>query len=118
MKHNLFLNCKMVNFDEILFLKMDTASFTGLIKILFYFIIGYYIVKFLVRLFFPIVIRKVVSKAEESFKQQYQTNYQNQQHTSNQNRSSRDEIVSETAKFNNPKSTKKVGEYVDYEEIE
>lgn len=93
---------------------MDTASFTGLIKVIVYFIIGYYVIKFLARLFFPIVIRKVVSKAEESFKQQYQ----NQQSNSNQNRPSRDEIVFDTAKSNNPKSTKKVGEYVDYEEIE
>lgn len=97
---------------------MDTASFTGLIKLLLYFIIGYYVIKFLVRLFFPIVIRKVVSKAEESFKQQYQSSQQNQQYNANQNRPTRDEIVYDTAKSNNPKSTKKVGEYVDYEEIE
>lgn len=96
---------------------METASFTGLIKTIFYFVIGYYIVKFLLRLFFPIVIRKVVSKAEESFKQQYQSQ-QNNTYTSQQTRSNRDEIVSDTAKSNNPTSSKKVGEYVDYEEIE
>lgn len=97
---------------------MDTASFTGLIKTLAYFVIAYYVIKFLARLFFPIVLRKVVSKAEESFKQQYQSNQQNPNYNSNQNRQSRDEIVVDTAKSNNPKSTKKVGEYVDYEEIE
>ena len=95
---------------------MDTASFTGLIKTLAYFVIAYYVIKFLARLFFPIVLRKVVSKAEESFRQQYQSNQQNPNF--NQNRQSRDEIVVDTAKSNNPKSTKKVGEYVDYEEIE
>lgn len=118
MNDNLFLNFKMVNFTEILFLEMDTASFTGLLKTILYFIVGYYIFKFLVRMFFPIVVRKVVSKAEESFKQQYQSQQQNYTTTSQQNRPSRDEIVSDTAKSNNPKSTKKVGEYVDYEEIE
>ncbi|WP_026976963.1 DUF4834 family protein [Flavobacterium tegetincola] len=97
---------------------MDTASFTGLLRVILYFVVGYYIVKFLARLFFPIVIRKVVSKAEESFKQQYQSQQQHNDPTSWQSRSSKQEIVSDTEKSNNPKSTKKVGEYVDYEEIE
>jgi len=117
MNDNLFLNSKMVNFGKILFLEMDTASSTGLIKVIVFIIIGYYVVKFLARIFFPIVVRKVVSKAEASFKQQYQTQQQNSGYTSQQNRSG-NEIISETQKSNNPKSTKKVGEYVDYEEIE
>ncbi len=97
---------------------MDTASSTGLIKVIVFMIVGYYAVKFLARIFFPIVVRKVVSKAEESFKQQYQSNQQNYANTSQQKRSFKDEIIFDTAKSNNPKSTKKVGEYVDYEEIE
>jgi uncharacterized membrane protein len=117
MNDNLFLNSKLVIFDPHLFLKMDTASSTGLIKIIVFIIIGYYAVKFLARLFFPILIRKVVSKAEASFKQQYQTQQQNSGYTSKENRSG-NEIISETENSNNPKSTKKVGEYVDYEEIE
>lgn len=96
---------------------METASFTGFIKTILYLVIGFYIVKFLVRLFFPIVVRKVVSKAEESFKQQYQQQQENI-FTSQQNSSSREKIVSDASISNNPKSTKKVGEYVDYEEIE
>ena len=97
---------------------MDTASSTGLIKTIVFIIIGYYVVKFLIRLFFPIVVRKVVSKAEESFKQQYQSTQQNYNYKRQENRSFKDEIISETGKSNNPKSTKKVGDYVDYEEIE
>ena len=97
---------------------MDTASFTGVLRTILYFIVGYYIVKFLARLFFPIVIRKVVSKAEESFKQQYQNSQQNQDFSSKNNPSNREEISVDHTKSNNPKSTKKVGEYVDYEEIE
>lgn len=116
MNDNLLLKIKMANFGKILFLEMDTASSTGLIKTIVFIIIGYYVVKFLARLFFPIVVRKVVSKAEESFKQQYQSSQQN--YNAQQNRTSRDEIVVDTAKSNNPKATKKVGEYVDYEEIE
>jgi type IV secretory pathway VirB3-like protein len=117
-KDNLFLNFKIVNFAQILIIKMETASFTGVLKTILYFIVGYYIIKFLARLLFPIVVRKVVSKAEESFKQQYQSSQQNNNYTSQQNRSVKDEISAEDAKSNNPKSTKKVGEYVDYEEIE
>lgn len=97
---------------------METASFTGLLKIIVYFIAGYYIIKFLARLLFPIVVRKVVSKAEQSFKQQYQSQQQSNTYNAQKSRSTRDEIVFDTTKSNNPKSTKKVGEYVDYEEIE
>ncbi|MDD3004612.1 MAG: DUF4834 family protein [Flavobacterium sp.] len=97
---------------------MDTASATGLIKTIVYIIVGYYVIKFLARLLFPVVVRKVVSKAEESFKQQYQANQQHYHYNTQQQRTSKDEIILDTAKSNNPKSTKKVGEYVDYEEIE
>lgn len=97
---------------------METASLTGAFKVILYFVIGYYVIKFLARLFFPIVIRKVVSKAEESFKQQYQSQQQRNDPSSWQKRPDHQEIVSDTAKSNHPKSTKKVGDYVDYEEIE
>jgi hypothetical protein len=97
---------------------MDTASSTGLIKTIVFIIIGFYAVKFLARLLFPIVVRKVVSKAEESFKQQRASNQQSYNYTSQQKPFFKDEIIVDTAKANNPKATKKVGEYVDYEEIE
>ena len=97
---------------------METASFTGVLKTILYFIVAYYIVKFIARLLFPIVVRKVVSKAEASFKQQYHSNQQNNDYSHQQNRSPKDEIILENVQSNNPKSTKKVGEYVDYEEIE
>ena len=96
---------------------MDTASAAGLIKTIVYIIVGYYVIKFLARLLFPVVVRKVVSKAEESFKQQYQANQQHYNYHTKQ-QTSKDEIILDTARSNNPKSTKKVGEYVDYEEIE
>jgi hypothetical protein len=97
---------------------MDTASSTGLIKTIVFIIIGFYAIKFLARLLFPIVVRKVVSKAEESFKEQYASNQQSYNYSSQQNPSFKDQIIVDTQKSNNPKSTKKVGEYVDYEEIE
>ncbi len=85
---------------------MQEASFNGFLKTVLYMIAFYYIFKFLFRLFFPIVIKKVVKKAEEQFKQQYQ----------NQT----DDFNTTTQKPNSdkPKETKKVGDYIDYEEIE
>lgn len=90
---------------------MQTATFNGLIKTLFYIFAFYYVFKFLARLFLPIVVKKVVEKASQNFQQQYQTNQ-------NQNTSNNDEIIYDTAKTTKPRETKKVGEYVDYEEIE
>jgi hypothetical protein len=83
---------------------METANFTGLIKTLFWLIVIYYAIKFLARLFLPVLAKKVVEKASEQFQQQSQ-----RQNTSNTATSFKEE---------KPKPTKKVGEYVDFEEIE
>ena len=85
------------------------ASFAGFIETLFYILFFYYVFKFLARLFLPYMVKKVVEKAGQNFQQQHQ----NQQNQSN------------TQDFNpgNPtdsklRENKKVGEYVDFEEIE
>jgi len=92
---------------------MQTASFSGLIKTIFYFVAFYYVFKFLARLFLPMVVKKVVEKAGQNFQQQYQSNTSGHQKTSN-----KDEIIYDTTKNTKPRETKKVGEYVDYEEID
>lgn len=92
---------------------MQTASVTGLIESLFYIMAFYYVFKFLARLFLPIVVKKVVEKAGQNFQQQYQSNTSNHQKTSNS-----DEIIYDSTKNTKPRETKKVGEYVDYEEID
>ena len=93
---------------------METASFNGFIKTLFYIFAFYYVFKFLARLFLPIVVKKVVEKAEESFKQQQNYN----ESSRSQNTTNGDQIIYDTAKTTKPKETKKVGDYVDYEEID
>lgn len=93
---------------------METASFNGFIKTIFYILAFYYIFKFLARLFFPIMVKKVVEKAEENLKQQQA--YSNT--TRSRSTSYGDEIIYDTAKATKPKETKKVGDYVDYEEID
>jgi len=93
---------------------MQTASFTGFIRTLFYILAFYYIFKFLAKLFLPLLVKKVVEKAGQNFQQQQQNAQAN---TWNQ-ASTQDEVIFTTKNEKNPRETKKVGEYVDYEEID
>ena len=94
---------------------MQTASFSGFIKAIFYMIAFYYIFKFLAKLFLPIVVKKVVEKAGQNFQKQQQ---ESSQQTTWKKTPSNDEIIIDTANSKNPRETKKVGDYVDYEEID
>tara|TARA_R110002124_G_scaffold38659_3_gene122786 strand:+ start:621 stop:902 length:282 start_codon:yes stop_codon:yes gene_type:complete len=93
---------------------METASFTGIVKTIFYILMFYYVFKFLAKIFLPIVVKKVVQKAGENFQQQQQ----HAQNNSWEKTNTKDEIIYTTANTKNPKETKKVGDYVDYEEID
>jgi hypothetical protein len=94
---------------------MQTASFIGFIKALFYMLAFYYIFKFLAKLFLPLLVKKVVQKAGQNFQQQQQ---QYSQDNSWQKTQNKDEVIYNTANAKNPRETKKVGDYVDYEEID
>jgi hypothetical protein len=93
---------------------MQTASFLGFMKTLFYIIAFYYIFRFLAKLFLPLLVKKVVEKASTNFQQQQQ----HAQDASWKKSVNNDEIIYNTANSKNPRETKKVGDYVDYEEIE
>jgi len=93
---------------------MQTASFSGFIKAIFYMIAFYYIFKFLAKLFLPLVVKKVVEKAGQNFQQQQQ----HSQNTTWKKTTNNDEIIINTANDKNPRETKKIGDYVDYEEID
>jgi hypothetical protein len=93
---------------------MQTASFTGFIRILFYILAFYYIFKFLAKLFLPLLVKKVVKKAGENFQQQQKYS----QDTSWRNTKSSDEVIYNESNSKKPRETKKVGDYVDYEEID
>ena len=93
---------------------MQVASFTGFIKALFYMIAFYYIFRFLAKLFLPLLVKKVVEKAGENM----QKHQQQAQDASWKKTQSKDEILYNTANAKNPRETKKVGDYVDYEEID
>ena len=95
---------------------MQEASFSGLIKAIVYMIAFYYIFKFLARIFLPVLVKKAVEKAGENFQRQQQYGQDNSwQQTRNNNN---DEIIINTANAKKPRETKKIGDYVDYEEID
>ena len=93
---------------------MQEASFSNFIRTVFYVIMFYYLFKFLARLFLPLFVKKAVEKAGESFQKQQQyaqdAAWKKAQHN--------DEIIYKDTESKNPRETKKVGDYVDYEEIE
>lgn len=91
---------------------METASFSGFLKVLLYFFAFYYLIKFLARLFLPVLAKKVVEKASQQFQQQQQQ----QQNNTNQYGNTNNPITNATS--DKPKEKKKVGDYVDFEEIE
>ena len=93
---------------------MQEASFSGFIKTLFYMIAFYYIFRFLAKLFLPLLIKKVVEKAGENMQQHQQRQYQD----SWQNTQQEETIIFNTPKDKKPRGTKKVGDYVDYEELD
>jgi hypothetical protein len=86
---------------------MQTASFTGVIETLFYIVVFYYIFKYAMRLLLPMVLKKAVEKAEENLR-----NYDSRQYSNN------DTYTQPNPNHDKPRETKKVGEYVDFEEIE
>lgn len=93
---------------------MQVASFTGFIRTLFIIISFYYIFRFLAKLFLPVVIKKVVEKASENMQQQQQRQYQD----SWQRNTEGETIIYNTDNVKKSRETKKVGDYVDYEEID
>lgn len=107
------MNDGIVNFAKNYFI-MQEASFNGFIKAIFYMIAFYYIFKFLARLFLPLLVKKVVEKAGENFQKQQQ----NAQGNSWQKMPNNDEVIINAANAKKPRETKKVGDYVDYEEID
>ena len=94
---------------------MQEASFTNLFKTIMWIIAFYYIFKFLARIFLPVLVKKAVEKAGENFQRQQQYNQDNTWQKTYKNN---DEIIIDTANAKKPRETKKVGDYVDYEEID
>jgi hypothetical protein len=93
---------------------MQEASFSNFIRTVFYILMFYYLFKFLARLFLPMLVKKAVEKAGENFQKQQQY----AQDTAWKRAQNNDELIYKATDAKNPRETKKVGDYVDYEEIE
>ena len=83
---------------------MEMASFAGFLRTLGIIVLVYYLFKFAMRIFAPIIMQKAVSKMQEKMQNQY-----------NQQQGQQSNTASSQNKM--PKEKKKVGEYIDYEEV-
>lgn len=86
---------------------METANFGSLIRTICWIFFIYYALKFLARLFLPVLAKKVVDKASEQFQKQ-------QEQAASQAKTEYEKMKKDTAS----QPTKKVGDYVDFEEID
>ena len=85
---------------------MYEASFQGLIRTILIFIVVYYAFKIAIRFLMPYLAKKMVQKAEKQFREAQGFNpYQQANQTQNNAKSPK-------------KDAKKVGEYIDFEEID
>ena len=81
----------------------------GLLKFLFWFFVISYLIKFLGRVFLPIILKRFINKSSERFKQQYDNmdTYSNKE----------GEVTIESNKKSSD-SSNDVGDYVDFEEVD
>jgi len=96
---------------------IQEASLIGLLKIVLIILLVYFGLKILSRLFAPLLLRFVAKKAEQKFGQQF-GGFQNSNKQRQQPKQKEGETVIDKMPNRNKPSNKKVGEYIDYEEIE
>lgn len=93
---------------------LQMASFTGFLRTILIILLIYYGLKILMRIFAPFLVRYMSKKMQERFGDQFQQ----QQHTNGRNRPKEGETVIDKMPNKAKTSDKKVGEYIDYEEID
>jgi hypothetical protein len=90
---------------------------TGVLKTILFLVVIYYLWKLLFRLFFPIVAKKVVNKAQQNMEDRMRQAYERQQgyaYTDQQG----DVIIQKGAEKKKPSGVSdSEGEYVDFEEV-
>ena len=93
---------------------MQMASFTGFLRTILIILLVYYGVKILMKLFAPYVVRYMSNKMQERFGGQFQQPQQKQ----DRDRPKEGETIIDKIPQQNRTTDKKVGEYIDYEEID
>lgn len=96
---------------------MDQASLQGFFKTVLIIVLIYYFIRFAFKLLAPYLMKKAVDKLNDNF-QQKQRAYQNQYEGASGNEMREDDFESSLKQNKIPKERKKVGEYIDYEEVE
>ena len=89
----------------------------GLLRTILIILLVWYGLKILSRLFAPLLIKFVAKKAEERFGQQF-GGFQNQSQQRNEQKRREGETVIDKMPERQKSSNHKVGEYIDYEEID
>ena len=96
---------------------IQEASVMGLLRTVLIILLFYFGFKILARLFAPILLRFVAKKAEEKFGDQF-GGFKNQANPQQPKNQKEGETVIDKMPNKNKTSSDKVGEYIDYEEID
>ena len=89
----------------------------GLLRTILIILLFWFGFKILARLFAPILVKFVAKKAEEKFGQQF-GEFQNQAQQRSEQKRKEGETIIDKMPNQNKTSNAKVGEYIDYEEID
>lgn len=89
----------------------------GLLRTILIILLVWYGLKILSRLFAPLLVKFVAKKAEERFGQQF-GDFQNQSQKHKEQKRKEGETVIDKMPNRQKSSNDKVGEYIDYEEID
>lgn len=87
---------------------------TGILKTILFLIIVYYVWKVLFRLFFPVMVKKVVEKAQSNMEDRMRQAYEQQQGFAQQEG---DVIIQKGVKNKPTNLPDSEGDYVEFEEI-
>jgi len=93
-----------------------TASVMGLLRTILIILLVYFGLKILSRLFAPVLLKFVAKKAEQRFGDQF-GGFQNQNRAQSKQGKAGETVIDKMPN-KNKKANDKVGEYIDYEEIE
>ena len=96
---------------------IQEASVMGLLKTVLIILLFYFGFKILARLFAPLLLRFVAKKAEQKFGGQF-GGFKNQASERQQQKQKEGETVIDKMPNQNKTSSDKVGEYIDYEEVD
>ncbi|MGY5846768.1 DUF4834 family protein [Salegentibacter sp. HM20] len=94
---------------------MLTASFSGVLKTILIILLVYFGFKILIRWFGPLILKWFLKKAGKQFQSQFD---QFQQQSRGRSSQPEGKVSIDKKPKNNRRGNKKVGEYIDYEEID